>query len=257
MKKIFLLWALLALAGCDQQSATTTLPSAPTDPLPNFSEFSDVNAKKEAFFTFLLPFVYHSNQIILDERSLVTKHFDATTELSNAEQKRFATILTKYRVTSEDPSIQQQQLLDRVNIIAPSLVLAQAANESAWGSSRFAKQGNNLFGQWCYTKGCGLVPGERNDDAKHEVQVFKTPYESVASYMRNLNSHPQYQDLRAIRNQALANQQVVSGLDLAQGLIGYSERREAYVEEIQAMIRYNKLAQLDNNPIGSTTQDVK
>lgn len=257
MKKLFLLLALFALVSCDQQSATTSLPSTPKDPLPDFSEISDVKAKKEAFFSFLLPFVYHSNQEILDERNLVKQWLNNSQKLSSTEQKRLAQIMKKYRVTSEDPSIQKQQLLKRVNTIAPSLVLAQAANESAWGSSRFAKQGNNLFGQWCYTKGCGLVPGKRNDDAKHEVQIFKTPYESVASYMRNLNSHPQYQDLRNIRNQLLANNETVSGMQLAQGLIGYSERREAYVEEIQAMIRHNKLAQLDSTPTGPETQDVE
>lgn len=251
MKKLFLLLALLMLVSCDQQSATQSLPSAPQDPLPDFSEFNDVKAKKKAFFSFLLPLVHHANLSIAAERELALRWVNAPDQLSSQEQQQMAQMLKKYRINNEaDLQTQQQQLLRKVNTIAPSLVLAQAANESAWGSSRFAKEGNNLFGQWCYELGCGLVPSERNHRAKHEVQIFKTPYDSVASYMRNLNSHPQYKELRTIRDQLLEQNQVVSGNELARGLIGYSERREAYVEEIQAMIRHNQLSQLDASPLG-------
>lgn len=251
MKKLFILLALFFLASCDQQSTFTSTPiPAPTDTLPDFSSFTDVKEKKQNFFEFLLPLIYASNQNIMQERQLAQHWIDNPQQLNDKQRQAFSALLTKYRITDSSEELQKQQLLERINIIPPSLVLAQAANESAWGSSRFAKEGNNLFGQWCYEIGCGIIPGERNHRAKHEVKVFKTPYESVASYMRNLNSHPQYEDLRTLRTQQLEQGNTITGQVLAQGLIGYSERREAYVEEIQLMIRHNQLEEYDLSPLG-------
>jgi Bax protein len=133
----------------------------------------------------------------------------------------------------------------RVDEIPPSLALAQAAIESAWGTSRFAVQGNNLFGQWCYKKGCGLVPLRRDSGSRHEVAKFSSVTQSVNAYMRNLNTHRAYSDLRANRAQLKATEQNVTGHLLAANLLDYSELREVYVEEIRAVIRINKLAQYD------------
>lgn len=265
MRKILGLIILITLVGCDcpipkqppvEQAPPDDKPIAAIAPatiqaqLPDFSEFNDVKEKKRAFFEFLLPLVYHSNQQILQERALVKKWLADANSLNAKEQQQLEKIRTRYRVVNEDQDTQKQLLLNRVQTLPPSLVLAQAANESAWGTSRFAQEGNNLFGQWCYTMGCGLIPGERNHRSKHEVQIFKTPYDSVASYMRNLNSHPQYKELRDIRTTLKKQQKTVTGVDLAEGLTGYSERREEYVEEIQGMIRHNQLLQLDAAPLG-------
>ncbi len=119
------------------------------------------------------------------------------------------------------------------------------SNESAWGTSRFAKQGNNYFGQWCYVKGCGLVPQQRNDGAVHEVADFDHPMDSVRSYILNLNRHYTYDDLRDLRAKEIKKQGYATGLNLAAGLINYSERRMEYVKEIRSMISYNKLDKLD------------
>lgn len=240
---ILTLIAFGSLVGCDSST-----PEVGTK-LPDFSEYTDVKEKKKAFFGFILPLVHEANARILAERALAEKWQQGET-LSSSEQKQLKEILTKYRVTVEDVNQQQEQLLQKVNILPPSLVLAQAANESAWGNSRFARKGNNLFGQWCFTKGCGIVPGSRNSGAVHEVEVFSTPYGSVSSYMRNLNSHQQYRQLRQLRGQALQNDKPITGVMLAEGLTGYSERGEEYVHEIQSMIRFNKLEQLDANPLG-------
>lgn len=274
MKKFIVFIAVLVLAGCDQSDDqqslakqanahedTQTTQAAPKKPknkhIPDFASFSDVKAKKKAFFNFLLPLIYRANQSILEERKLVEQWLTKPNSLKSKEEKQIQSILVKYRVVDENPDVQKNQLLNRVNIVPPSLVLSQAANESAWGTSRFALEGNNLFGQWCYEIGCGIIPGERNHRAKHEVRVFKSPYDSVVSYMRNLNSHPQYQDLRAIRASLIQEDEVVSGTELAEGLIGYSERRELYVEEIQEMIRQNRLSTLDQDPLGLNTQDIE
>ena len=117
--------------------------------------------------------------------------------------------------------------------------MAQAANESAWGLSRFAQKGNNLFGQWCFKKGCGIVPGQRNAGANHEVRKFASINDSVASYMHNLNTGRAYKDLRKLRATLRSTNAAVDGHTLAKGLIKYSSRGKAYVKEIQSMIKTN------------------
>ena len=126
-------------------------------------------------------------------------------------------------------------------MIPNSLALVQAANESAWGTSRFARDANNYFGQWCFTRGCGLIPANRIEGAHHEVQRFSSPKESVASYLNNLNTHNAYAQLRSIRSNAVKNGEPITGYLLAAGLGKYSERGEAYIEEIRTMIRVNHL----------------
>lgn len=248
VRSVFVFILLASLAGCDSEPKETTSPVV-NAPLPDFTEFSDVKEKKRAFFEFLLPLVHEANSRIMSERELIDKWRNGN-KLTTAEQKKLERILIKYRVTTDDIGEQETLLLRRVYPLPPSIVLAQAANESAWGSSRFAREGNNLFGQWCFSIGCGIIPGERNHRSKHEVQVFETPFESVSSYMRNLNSHQQYQELRSIREQYLQENETINGLLLAEGLLGYSERGEEYVIEIKDMIRFNKLQQLDADPLG-------
>lgn len=139
------------------------------------------------------------------------------------------------------------ELLTRVDTIPEDLVLIQAANETGWGSSRFAREGMNFFGQWCFKKGCGLVPQSRSEGLSHEVAVFKSVEDSVGSYMRNLNSNAAYSLLRAIRADLRAQNQPVSAEKLVYGLMNYSERQEAYVEELLDMLRHNNQFLVENH----------
>lgn len=125
--------------------------------------------------------------------------------------------------------------------IPRSLALAQAAKESAWGTSRFAREGNNYFGQRCYSKGCGLVPDARQTNAKFEVRAFPSVQDSVQSYMNNINGHPEYAELRAYRTIQRQAGKPVSGIRAAESISQYSERRGAYVDEIQSLIHFNQL----------------
>jgi Bax protein len=129
----------------------------------------------------------------------------------------------------------------RVNIIPPAMALAQAAKESGWGTSRFASDGNNYFGQWCYKPGCGLIPKARKTGKSHEVAVFNSAKESVQAYMHNINTHQAYDELRAIRAKLQKTGKPLSGLDLLQGLHAYSERGQIYVKELESMIQFNQL----------------
>lgn len=169
-------------------------------------------------------------------------------ELTDKERQWLDNQAERLRVDAETGSARQLTLLrKRLDVIPPSLIMAQAANESAWGTSRFATEGNNLFGQWCFTKGCGLVPTARGEDATHEVASFSSPYRSVRAYIQNLNRHPTYQQLRELRHSDRNDNEALSGLELAGGLLGYSERGEDYVKEIRSMIRYNNLEFYDDD----------
>ena len=217
-------------------------------PLPDFSGYSDVKQKKTAFFNYMLPLVSAGNQLIIEQRADLEEMAADPDQLSFFQQRNLLQLADRYGldvggVKSEALDNQQMidQLLLRVAPLPPSLVLAQAAIESAWGTSRFARQGNNLFGQWCYQKGCGLVPLRRSADSKHEVAKFDSVAAAVEAYLHNLNTHRAYKDLRVLRAELSSAESSASGHQLAQTLLYYSELRQVYVDEVQAVIRINKL----------------
>lgn len=221
--------------------------SKASNPIPDFTVYDNVKDKKLAFFEYMLPLVKEQNSLIKDqrERLLELRHLSVL-EFSRTQEDLVTKLIKEYRVKSDQLSKEDiNQLLLRVDEVPASLALAQAALESAWGTSRFAVQANNLFGQWCYTKGCGLVPLRRDAGNSHEVEKFRTVSDAVSSYLRNINSHRAYAGLRKERAQLRATGDAVTGYKLAEGLVDYSELREAYVKEIQAVIRINKLAQYD------------
>ncbi len=216
-------------------------PFKVSSPLPDFSIYTDVKKKKRDFFQFLQPKIKFANDEILAERRQVIELQTHLPNLSRSDLRTLDKLSEKYDVELNEPHEKIQELLIRVDIIPASLAMAQAANESAWGTSRFAQEGNNLFGQWCYVKGCGLVPLQRHGKQKHEVAKFDSITDSVKSYMRNLNTQHAYKDLRQLRAEARKDDIKITGLTLAKGLWGYSTRRDAYIHEIQAMIKQNKL----------------
>ncbi|HTN32644.1 MAG TPA: glucosaminidase domain-containing protein [Marinobacter sp.] len=246
--------------------ALATLPPLPewaNDPLPDFSAIRDTTEKKAAFFSFLYPRVVLANSRILIERDYLDS-LSKKSDLTIKEKNWLAAQADRLRVDADVGSPEQfASLHKRLDVIPPSLVLAQAANESAWGTSRFAVDGNNLFGQWCFSRGCGLVPQSRREGAVHEVAKFASPYRSVRAYIQNLNRHPTYQLIRDIRLKDRRSNNPLSGLEMAEGLLGYSERGEDYVQEIRALIHYNNLEFYDdsfrtviNNPTPARLQQL-
>ena len=209
-----------------------------------------VSVKKARFFNRLIPLVHQQNettrllqQRILDIRQLLV----IGQTLTESEQQLITGLIRRYRVAKAvnvDLAL-IDLLLTRVDLLPPSLALAQAANESAWGQSRFALQANNLYGQWCFKAGCGLVPKSRPEGMNHEVASYPTWQQSVAAYFLNLNSHPAYQPLRDIRSGLRQQNLPLSGEQLAVGLEKYSARGSVYVESLQKIIRVNDLATLD------------
>ncbi|MEQ8666498.1 MAG: glucosaminidase domain-containing protein [Rhodospirillales bacterium] len=189
--------------------------------------------------------------------------FDALRPIIEAENGRIAELrkrLIAARDSGQDPSWvfgvaedydvtwtghEWRVLLRRVDTIPMTLAMAQAANESSWGQSRFAQEGNNLFGQWCFTEGCGIVPEDRPAGDNHEVRAFGSINESVRSYLHNINTHRAYRELRQARARARAEGRAASGLELAGYLDSYSERGAKYIEEIRATVRVNRDLMLD------------
>lgn len=203
-------------------------------------------SKKRTFFMGLLPMVLLANLEIEEEREEIQqilernrtgKPFSDDAERLEAISNRYGLrghALTDHRVLS--------RLLRRVDTIPPALVLAQAANESAWGTSKFARVGNNLFGEWTFKPGTGIVPEDRPPGETYEVKKFPSIYQSVRSYMNNLNSNSAYRNLRDIREKKRQEELPVTGIALATGLLNYSQRGEEYIAEIQVLIRQNRLS---------------
>ena len=212
--------------------------------LPDFASITDVQQKKAQFFAYLRPLVEKENGKIKYKKQLLLslqQQQKNDSYHSGLSAKKLTKLAREFGLGAEDKQVNIEELKLRIDIIPASLVLAQAANESAWGTSRFATQANNLFGQWCYTRGCGLVPNSRNVGSQHEVRKYPSVQASISSYMRNLNTHNAYSDLRNIRAGLRHRNQSITGEKLAHGLSSYSERGQDYVDELISMIKYNGL----------------
>jgi Bax protein len=229
----------------DQGVPPFLLTALPKD----IQRIKDITERKRLFFLSLLPSVLLANREITLQRQqllIALRHHQAGLPLSIPQQQLLSRLIKDYRLRNNPLTDlnARKALLQRLDTLPPDLVLAQAANESGYGTSRFCRLGNNLFGQWTYATGTGLVPKERSAKQRHEVQRFATLYDSVRSYMNNLNAHRAYRSLRTIRAQKRTRGQALRGIDLAAGLRLYSSRRDAYVAEIRAIIRSNRLSRL-------------
>jgi len=196
--------------------------------IPDFASIRDVRTKKQTFFNYFEPIIEAENDRILSLREEIQQ---------GLPEAQITELCARYRVNT----CTEESLLHKVDVIPLSMVLAQAAVESAWGTSRFARQANNYFGQWCFSEGCGIVPRHRSAGAKHEVQIFDSPKDAVAAYFLNINSHPAYEPAREIRASAYERNNFVAGSDMVGGLLSYSGIGEHYIDELRSIIRVNHL----------------
>lgn len=236
MRKLSLLAALglmLSAGGCGRGG------------LPDLAAIDDVGEMKQTFYDYLVPIVEVQNQRILEQRARLEGFRETLVEEGELhwwQRYQLGSLADEYELEWEDQSV--TEVLDalwlRVDIIPVDLALAQAAKESGWGRSRFAVEINNLFGQWCYVEGCGVVPAKRPRGAKHEVEAYSSVSESIRRYMNNLNTHERYAPLRTLRARLRREGAAVTGPRLAPGLLGYSERGAVYIDEILAMMRRNQ-----------------
>ena len=233
---------LAGLAGCFWSSDSG---------LPDPAAYATAQEKKAAFIDYLLPRVAEVNAESAAGRRRLLR---IRAQLAEAGGTGYfdGRWLRRLAGTYEfDPPDEldvdfADRLLRRVDVIPPSLVLAQAAEESGWGASRFARHGNNLFGMRTYD-GSGLVPKERQSGASYTVAVYASVRASVAAYVHNLNTKDHYRRLRAIRSGLRRAKKPLSGSALANGLETYSGRGSDYIDSIQSIISANDLRRYDSD----------
>ncbi len=201
--------------------------------------------RKQVFITLMIPMVLRANENILIERRRLLDLRARTGALEPHERDWLDDMARRYGLDSPDFG----QLLVRVDVVPPSLALAQAAEESGWGTSRFVREGNAVFGQRTYRAGSGIVPKKRAANEVYEVRAFDRLYDSVASYMANLNKHYAYEDFRRSREAQRRDRGILDGHALAGTLGRYSERGTAYIRTIRSIIKANGLDAFDRAQI--------
>jgi len=205
-----------------------------------------VSDKKNIFFRLTGSGILQSNERIINERERL---LDAIKNNDIDNNEWLAVLAVKYKVIKqESDKLHKQaliQLKKRVDIVPPSLALAQAAEESGWGTSRFAIKGNSLFGQWDFS-GNGIKPKEQRANlGNYGIAAFESPEASIEAYMLNLNTHRAYQRMRQKRSVFRQQNKEPTGWDLAKTLDKYSERGVDYVKSLHAIMSYNKLNNAD------------
>ena len=205
-----------------------------------------ISDKKNIFFRLTGSGILQANEKIMSEREHL---LNAIAKKDTDENEWLAALAVKYKVIKQESDKLDNKALTelrrRVDIVPPSLALAQAAEESGWGTSRFAVQGNSLFGQWDFS-GKGIKPKQqRKELGNYGIAAFDSPQESIEAYMLNLNTHRAYERMRQKRAVFRQQNKQPTGWDLAKTLDKYSERGIEYVRSLHAIMSYNKLNDAD------------
>tara|TARA_Y100000590_G_scaffold470339_1_gene663872 strand:+ start:3200 stop:4369 length:1170 start_codon:yes stop_codon:yes gene_type:complete len=205
--------------------------------------------KKETFIKIVMPLILDENNKILENRK---KLFKILSKQSNTRgekvwlKRRFQ----DYEIKNEDVA----ELKVRMDIIPVSIAIAQAAKESGWGTSRFALEGNAMFGQWTWGKD-GIEPSDKNIGSGHKILRFSMLRSSVVAYQKNLNTHNGYKEFREKRSELRRIKKEVSGLDLVNYLDRYAATGKEYVKILRKIISQNKLTDFDNAVLMNTKSD--
>ena len=196
--------------------------------------------RKNLFIQIILPLIIKENNYIKQDRK---KLFSILNKNKNSKnEKRWLGLKFKqYGVMNKDVST----LKIRMDEVPVSMAIAQAAKETGWGTSRFAQEGNALFGQWTWS-GEGIKPAGADDDSTHKVMKFKILQASVKAYQRNLNTHSSYKEFRSARAELRDNKKELDSLVLSNYLDRYAETGKQYVKILQQIIRQNQLTDFDD-----------
>lgn len=199
--------------------------------------------KKRYFFEFFIGKIELENRKILDERKFVESlHNNKNLNETSSKYKRLKELQVKYKVQN---LYDYKRFLERIDIIPPSLALAQAATESGWGTSRFFKKANNIFGHWTYNPKIGMLPLKRKQGKKHLIRIFSTLQASIAAYMLNLNRTPAYYEFRVKRKKQRNSGKFIDGMKLASTMTKYSGIGHNYVKILKSIIKKNNLTHYD------------
>jgi Bax protein len=231
----------------DQISQMILLDSIPED----FGKLKEVQKKKKIFYLIAFPLIYKTNEDIKIERQLVIdieKKYNRN-KIEEDDRTKLISLATKYKLDYKQLNRTFfKRMKQRINIVPVSLAIGQAIIESGWGQSRFALQGNALYGQWTYDQQEGLIPEKRDPEKSHAVKKFDKLEDSVRSYMFNLNTHPAYLDFRIVRR--ITNLLQVGNSKIAvnhkmQQLAAYAEIRKEYVDKLEIIVDTNDLTRFD------------
>ena len=208
--------------------------------------------KKQLFFRGIAPLILCSNEWILKDRDRlegIRSSLQSGDSIPGADQIWLGKLskLYKVKVSGYQLSTSEiEELWTRVDVVPPSLAMAQGAAESGWGTSRFAAQGNAIYGQWTWGENAIVPEQQRKELGNYGIASFESLQESISGYMLNLNTHNAYSDLRSRRATLRKNGEKITGMDLAETLTRYSERGEAYVATLKEMMEYNQLSPADD-----------
>ena len=212
--------------------------------LPNDLKSLTVAERKARFVEILLPLILRENER-LEARAIALE-----LAIAKNDQEEIGRLKTLYRLSKfeGDDEALYDELRLRIAPIPPSLALAQAAVESGWGLSRFAEEGNALFGQWAWSADAGIKPRDASN-SRAVIRSFSTLYGSVVAYMHNLNTHFAYAPLRERRQQLTASGAKVTGFILAEHLAPYAETGEKYIFTLKSMIRQNRFDHYEDHQL--------
>lgn len=214
----------------------------------SYYEITNPKLRKAKFVEIILPMIQDENRRIMAERKFIINFFskDFLINFNFRMTEQNISLLTQIAQKYDIEDIYDKEAyLSRIDKIPPSLAIAQGALESAWGSSRFVKLGNNIFGQWTWSQDNGIVPQARAEGKKHMIRNFDTLQESVTSYMLNLNKSSAYTEFRTKRK-IIKN---FNGVDASKTMINYSQLGDTYVDRLILMINNNDLLKLDYTPL--------
>ena len=209
---------------------------------PAYYKIEDNAQQKEEFIREMKAMVDKANNDIKADREFITNFFikavpDAFRGLNQSNVGSLIALRNKYGVEN---LFDRDEFLKRVDIIPISLALSQAAVESGWGKSRFAREANNLFGHWTYS-GVGLIPQNRAIGKTHMIRIFSSLQKSVNSYMLNLNTNEAYADFRNKRLDARNKGKNFTGIEATKTMVNYSELKYEYNKMLKEMIEQNNL----------------
>ena len=214
------------------------------DLLPNeIKLIENTKEKKELFIQIILPLILEENKKIRIERKTLFSILNKNNN-TDAEKNWLKSKFKQYGVINRDLAT----LKIRMDEIPVSLAVAQAAKETGWGTSRFAQEGNALFGQWTYD-GKGIKPAKSDDDDTHKVMKFKILKASVRAYQRNLNTHKSYREFRKVRAIQRDVFGTLNSLELVNYLDKYAETGNEYIKILKKIIEQNKLTDFDDAKI--------
>ena len=214
----------------------------------DFDQLQDVDLKKNLFYLIVLPLIHESNrQILLDREMIINieKKF-LRKDLNENELQETIRLAKKYKLDYSEINLKLfRDLKQRINVIPVSLALAQAIVESGWGQSRFALEGNALYGQWTTNELKGIVPEDRDEDKSHAVRKFDNLTQSVQAYMHNINTHGAYYSFRVVRRIAERVQYTDPVSAKVKFLAAYAEIGQEYVDKLELIIESNNLREFD------------